>query len=55
MKRYRKVKKYGNSYIISLSRVDMLDFNLEEGDEVDIQDISKKDKKEKKNNEIKNK
>lgn len=47
MERYRKVKKYGNSYIISLSKVDLKDLNLKEGDEVDIQYIKKNENKNK--------
>ena len=36
--RLRKVRKYGNSYFIALSVVDIKDFELEEGDEIDVED-----------------
>ena len=37
--RYRQVKKYGNSYVITLFQSDMIDLKLTEGDIVDIEDI----------------
>ena len=37
--RKRKVQKYGNSWIIKLNPIDIKDFNLEIGDEVDLEDI----------------
>lgn len=42
MPRYREVKKYGNSFVISLMKNDLTDLNLEAGDEVDIEGIKKK-------------
>ena len=38
MARYRQVKKYGNSWVISLTPNDIKDLNIKEGDEVDIED-----------------
>jgi len=37
--RYRKIKKYGNSYVIFLKSIDMIDLNIKENDEADISDI----------------
>ena len=37
--RKRKIRKYGNSYYISVTHIDMKDFELQEGDEVDIEDL----------------
>ena len=37
--RKRTIRKYGNTFIIPLSTVDMKDFELEVGDEVDIEDL----------------
>lgn len=46
MSRLRKVKKYGNTWIISLTTSDVKDFNLKIGMEVDIDNlIFKKEKK----------
>lgn len=45
MKRLRQVKRYGNSYFIALSKIDMKDFELKVGDEVDITEVVKIDKK----------
>lgn len=39
--RKRTIKKYGNTYVIPLSRNDMDDLGLKEGDDVDIEDIIK--------------
>jgi len=41
MKRLRQIKKYGNSFVISLFQTDMKDMELKEGDEIDIQLIKK--------------
>jgi len=43
--RFRLVKKYGNTFIIALTRSDMKDFELKEGDEIDIEDLIKRTKK----------
>lgn len=40
MTRIRTVRKYGNSYYIALSVIDMKDLRIEEGAQVDISDIS---------------
>jgi len=37
--RKRKIVKYGGSYSIQLAPVDMKDFNIQEGDEIDIESI----------------
>jgi antitoxin component of MazEF toxin-antitoxin module len=42
MKRLRQIKKYGNSFVISLFQTDMKDMELKEGDEIDIQSIKTK-------------
>ena len=39
MVRYRQVKKYGNTWIIKLETIDVKDFDLKEGDMVDIEDL----------------
>jgi len=39
MKRLREVKKYGNSFVIKLYTSDILDFKINEGDLIDINDI----------------
>lgn len=39
--RIRPVRKYGNTFVITLTRSDMRDFELQEGDEVDIEEIIK--------------
>lgn len=41
MKRLRSVKKYGNSWVIALYKADVEDFELDEGDEVDISSLKK--------------
>jgi len=41
MKRLRQIKKYGNTFVISLSRIDLEDMNLKEGDMVDISELKK--------------
>lgn len=48
MTRFRQVKKYGNTFVISLTTYDMEDLHLSVGDEVDIEGIVIK-KKEKTN------
>lgn len=41
--RLRTIKKYGNTFVIRLTRADIKDLELKEGDEVNIEDfISKK-------------
>lgn len=37
MSRIRAIKKYGNTYIIPLTSIDMKDFELKEGDRFDIE------------------
>ena len=37
--RKRQIKKYGNTWIIKLVPSDIKDFELKEGDEVDIEDV----------------
>jgi len=39
MPRIRSIKKMGSSHYILLSPADLLDFNLSEGDKIDIEDI----------------
>ena len=46
--RYRTIKKYGNTFVITLSVADVKDFDLKIGDEVDIEDMIKNKKKRKK-------
>lgn len=49
--RIRKIKKYGDSYIIRLSPTDIQDFKLEIGDAIDIDNVvflKKKKEKDKK-------
>ena len=41
MKRLRTIKKYGNSFVITLYKADIEDFKFKEGDEVDISLIKK--------------
>ena len=41
----RVIRKYGNSYVILLSHSDMKDYDLKEGDELDMEEaFSKKNK-----------
>lgn len=42
--RIRKIVKVGNSFDIRLASADMRDLNLKEGDFVDIDDITKRNK-----------
>ena len=50
MKRLRQIKLYGNTYVITLSKIDLQDMKLKEGDSVDIsllklqEDINQNDK-----------
>ncbi|GIW67798.1 MAG: hypothetical protein KatS3mg096_693 [Candidatus Parcubacteria bacterium] len=55
MRRIRKVRKFGNSWVISLYKFDILDFGIEEGSLVDISDIVvlNGNKKESRNNKSK--
>ena len=46
--RYRPIKKYGGTFIITLSSADVKDFELKVGDEVDIEDMIKNKRKKKK-------
>ncbi len=46
--RLRPVKLYGNTFVVTLTRSDVKDFELKEGDEVDIDDIMKNKKRKKK-------
>ena len=39
MKRLRPVKKYGNTFVITLTKSDVIDFNIKIGDKVDIEDM----------------
>ena len=39
--RNRVIKKYGNSYVILLSHSDMKDYNLKEGEEIDMECVFK--------------
>lgn len=39
--RIRSIQKYGNSHVIKLSKIDMIDLVLSEGDFVDISDLIK--------------
>jgi len=45
MKRLRTIKKYGNSWVITLYKADVEDFKFKEGDEVDISQIKKQTNK----------
>ena len=44
-KRLRKVKKYGNTFVITLSKVDIKDLKIKEGHFVDISKLKKEVKK----------
>ena len=44
MKRLRPVKLYGNTYVVTLTRSDIKDLELKEGDEVDISNLKNEDK-----------
>lgn len=37
--RIRKLKKYGNTWVITLAIVDVNDFNLQEGDLFDVETL----------------
>ena len=39
MARLRSIGKYGNSFVIKLTPLDMKDLQLQEGDEIDIEDM----------------
>jgi len=45
MSRWRKIKRYGNSIIILLSKNDLKDLNIEPGDLMDIEDVQIKKSK----------
>ncbi len=45
--RLRPIKLYGNTFVVTLTRSDVKDFELKEGDEVDIEDIMKNKKRKK--------
>lgn len=38
--RKRKIKKYGNTWVIKLETADVKDFGIVEGDTVDIDDLN---------------
>ena len=38
--RKRKIGRYGNAWVIKLSPVDIKDFGIVDGDEVDIDDLN---------------
>lgn len=38
--RKREVKKYGGTFVIQLTPTDMKDFELEEGEQIDIEDFN---------------
>lgn len=38
--RKRTIKKYGNTWIIQLSPVDVRDFGFKEGDQIDIENLN---------------
>ncbi len=46
MVRYRKIRKYDNGWVIRLLQQDISDLNLEDGQEVDIDDLAPKTKNE---------
>lgn len=48
MTRLREIGRYGNAWIIKLSPVDVRDFNIKEGDKVDLEDMIIKTKRGKK-------
>lgn len=37
--RLRKIKKYGNTWVVILTMADVKDFDLKEGQEADIEDM----------------
>lgn len=37
MEKFREVVKYGNSWCIRLAPIDLIDYNISEGDMVDIE------------------
>ena len=41
MSRIRIIKYYGNTMVIPLMSADIKDFNIKEGEEVDIEDLLK--------------
>lgn len=41
MARLRIIKKYGGTHFIQITSTDMRDFNLKEGDQIDIDDLIK--------------
>lgn len=45
MTRIRIIKYYGNTMVIPLTSVDVKDFNVKEGEEIDIEDLLKNRKK----------
>lgn len=42
MARYREIKKYGDSYVIRITKQDLEDLELSIGDWVDISEFTKK-------------
>jgi len=49
MTRLRKIRKWGNTHVVVLTKPDRKDMDLSEGDLVDIEDIIKVNKKRKDN------
>ena len=44
MTRYRKIRKWGDSYVIRITSQDQLDLDVDINDEIDISDFVKKPK-----------
>lgn len=42
MVRYRKIKKYGDTWVIKLNPSDVIDLSWKDGDLVNIEDVVKK-------------
>lgn len=47
MKRLRLIKKWGNTHVVVLTKIDLKDLKLGEGDEVDISSLIKSNGKKK--------
>jgi len=45
MKRLRKIRSWGNVCVVVLTKFDLKDLELKEGDEVDISELKKENKK----------
>ncbi len=48
MAKYRRIKRYAGVWTIKLEPIDIEDYELQEGDEVNIEDIIKNKKRKKK-------